>query len=465
MAKITELEESNPEKSSFPNYLWTVISYILCILAKPIVVLRELFSKRVEHRNVEHKQLMVITCKRNQIDNRLENGFSLDFTSRSVASLEDVYKLLGGQFKRAYFGFTESPQTPSDTYINHVIVINLPHSPNSAKYTFDSEYEQIMEKLTRLQDNGDFDEFEKYSSALLVCYGNTRPDIATAVLIEQARCMLYRDRVPRAKFLARKSLKFAESNACSGMYIARAHLVISACYRRKGKLGKAKRSLDTALKNLVNTAYYEDWCRYYDACGSYFNGISDTVTQPGETVLEKAKECFFKQLQAAERESRKNLHNQKFFARLKIARTLLDANTIFGQQRKIPDNDVTTASKYLDDIEREFCDGVARGKHMQFMLIRVKQYYRQQRFSEAVPLLKKCIALATDLGYERDKMLMVDGLKLLTVKAEQERSETSCAEKDKDKFGTSSEGGSHLESFDSASDSIEVFDSELGDSC
>ena len=277
--------------------------------------------------------------------------------------------------------------------------------------------------------------------------------------------MLYRNRLAQAKFLARRSLELATSTTCPAMYIARACLVLSACYRAKGKLGKAKIFLDKAWQNLVITKCYEDWARYYDAYGSYLNGISDKVTQPGEKILDDAKECFFKQLEAAEScESRKMRQKQQFYALLKMARTLLDANTIFGQQREVPDADVTRAGEYLDKIEAEVWEDVPRGAHMQFLAIRVKQYYRQQRFDEAVTLLMESIALASVDGYEQDKALMIDGLKKLKSKAALQKTE-SCKEQLNGTFDSSSDDRSNLESFNSASDSVQIYDSEFNDSC
>ena len=151
---------------------------------------------------------------------------------------------------------------------------------------------------------------------------------------------------------------------------------------------------------------------------------------------------------------------------VKMARTLLDANTSFGQQRQIAADDVAQASVYLDKIESESYEAVGRGLQVQFQVNRVKQYFRQQRFEEAKALLEECIDLASGEGYERDRELMLDGLKRLTLKAEEQKSQISSKESANDTFGsTSQERDSRLESFDSANDSTKIFDSELSDSC
>ena len=467
MATITELENTVPRTLSFLDCFWAVFGYIFWAFSKLLDIIPGILKSKQKGKrmtNTQPEKMILAKCDGNWIDHCHDNGFRhhLENTTYNNRSIKDVLKLLGRQFKQVYSGLYESNQSQPSTRFSYVTVMNLLQSPASETYQSNSEYEQVMEKLTRLQDNGDFHEFDKYSSSLLVYYGSESPDMRTAILIEKSRCMLYRSRFAQAKSLAREARELATSTKYSKMYIARACLVLSACYRGKGKLGKAKAFLDEAWQNLANTKFYEDWCRYYDAYGSYLNGISDTVTNPGETVLESAKECFFKQLQAAEScETRKK---QQFYALLKMARTLLDANTIFGQQREVPADDVIKAGEYLDKIEAELWEDVARGSHMQFLLIRVKQYYRQHRFDEAVTMLKQCISMTTGQGYERDRALMVDGLRMLTAIVEQHKSRISDENEPKKQFDSPSEGGSHAESLDSASDTVHVFDSEF-DSC
>ena len=477
MATITELEQTVPRTFSFLKYVLALFGYIMWIFSKPLEIFRDFFNTnqvyKSDNEDVNDKsgELTLARRNRNWIDNRRhDNGWRHNVKTTShwrMTCVEDVLKLLGQRLKQVYTGLDESPESPSSTTFSHVIIANLFQSPNRTSYEPDPDYESIMSKLTWLQDNGEFDEFDKYSSSLLGDHRNESPDITAAVLIEQSRCMLYRNRLAQAKFLARRSLELATSTACPAMYIARACLVLSACYRAKGKLGKAKIFLDKAWQNLVITKCYEDWARYYDAYGSYLNGISDTVTQPGEKILDDAKECFFKQLEAAEScGSRKMRQKQQFYALLKMARTLLDANTMFGQQREVPDADVTRAGEYLDKIEAEVWEDVSRGAHMQFLLIRVKQYYRQRRFDEAVTLLTEGIGLASVDGYEHLPLtaLMIDGLKTLKSKAALQKTE-SCKEQLNDTFDSSSDDRNNLESFNSSSDSVQIYDSEFNDSC
>lgn len=105
--------------------------------------------------------------------------------------------------------------------IDHVIRVILPQSLCRAMFTPSRKYERIMFDLIRLEDNGDFEAFDECSFAFLAANEGWDPDITTGVLIEQSRCMLYRDRVPLAKCLALKAIKLTSKTAWPGMFIAR----------------------------------------------------------------------------------------------------------------------------------------------------------------------------------------------------------------------------------------------------
>lgn len=354
--------------------------------------------------------------------------------------------------------------------IDHVIRVILPQSLCRAIFTPSRKYERIMFDLIRLEDNGDFEAFDECSFAFLAAYEGWDPDITTGVLIEQSRCMLYRDRVQLAKRLALKAIKLASKTAWPGMFIARACLVISACYRRKNKLGKAKSFLEKAEQNLTNTCYYEAWCEYYNEYGSYLNAFIDAVSNPSSQLLTDAKDCFHKQLQAANRESRRKVKEKnEFYALLKIARTLLDANTLFGQQRQVPAADVQKARLYLELIEKDLCmeTNMPLGTHIQFLLIKTKLYFRERKYHDGLRVLKNCLEMAQTRGYERDRVLIAEGVKTLetlTKIEEKPVSITQTAESER-KNVVSNETSCCSEKESEVSDSIEIFQSELGDSC
>ena len=327
-----------------------------------------------------------------------------------------------------------------------------------------------MGDLIWLEDSGEFDAFDQYSSITLSRYASCDPEITAAVLVEQSRCMFYRNCLARAKSLAREALEVSTRTAFPGMFVARACLVISAIYRRRGKLGKAKTFLEKAEQNLTNTNYFEDWSRFYDAYGSYLNSIIDTVSNPSSELYKNANESFHKQLLAANRDSRERVREKnRLFALLKRARTLLDANTLFGQQREVPARDIHVAAECLDEIENELCDSdcvdsVPRGTRLQFLLVRCKQYYREKRYEDMLPLLEKCTKMAKSNGDERILALILKGVQQVKVlgKIQEEMSTTdpeSEGSGEKDSFQFSSEKES-----DDTTDSIDIFGSELGDS-
>ena len=64
-------------------------------------------------------------------------------------------------------------------------------SPGLVIYKPSKTYETVMAKLIRLEDNGDFDEFDSYSSYVVKHYENTDLDLVAAATVEQAVCFVY----------------------------------------------------------------------------------------------------------------------------------------------------------------------------------------------------------------------------------------------------------------------------------
>lgn len=354
---------------------------------------------------------------------------------------------------------------------DHVLPVFLSQSPCRVTYNPSKNFERIVNNLIWLEDNGDFEAFDRLSSIVLDRYATCNPEITAAVLVEQSRCMFYRNST-RAKSLARKALEVSSQTAFPGMFAARACLVISAIYRRKGKLGKAKLFLENAEQNLTNTNYYEDWSRFYNAYGSYLNSFIDTVSNPSAELYKNAYESFHRQMQAASRDSRAWVREKnRFYALLKMARTMLDANTIFGQQREIPARDIHLAVECLDKIESEFCadnmvSSIPRGTHMQFLLVRCKQYFREKRFQEAGPLLAKCLKIARTSGYERDLALIMKGVRRIKeldyrVGEEIMGTESTDAPVTEGSDENDSAFSGEKECDNSTTDSIDIFGSEL----
>ena len=66
------------------------------------------------------------------------------------------------------------------------------NSPCPVIYKPSKRFDEIVAKLTQMEDNGDFLEFDRYSSHAVEYFANTDPDIVAAVTVQQAWCMLYR---------------------------------------------------------------------------------------------------------------------------------------------------------------------------------------------------------------------------------------------------------------------------------
>ena len=138
-----------------------------------------------------------------------------------------------------------------------------------------------------------------------------------------------------------------------------------------------------------------------------------------------------------------------------------------GRQRQIPVSKIQLASECLDKIENKLWESVPRGKHIQFLVIRCKQYYREMRYQEAFKLLEKCHKMAKARGYERDLALIVDGAEQIKTLMHIEKKLTTTSVDDlknsREEDRKNSSSGKESELRDST-DAIDIFGSELGDS-
>ena len=99
---------------------------------------------------------------------------------------------------------------------------SLFYSPCPVIYKPSKKYDEIVAKLIQMEDNGDFLEFDRYSSHAVEYFANTDPDIVAAVTVEQARCMLYRGKFKHAKRLATRGRELARHTSFPPMSLARA---------------------------------------------------------------------------------------------------------------------------------------------------------------------------------------------------------------------------------------------------
>ena len=285
-------------------------------------------------------------------------------------------------------------------------VLSLPlalfRSPCPVTYKPSSTYNRVMAKLIHLEDNGDFDEFDRYSSAVIKRYESIDPDIVAAVTVEQARCYAYRKNLRAARIHARRGLELARCTRFPTMFQARAFNMMATISRNENKLGSTEENLKLAEQSFKGGWDLEDMAKFHECQGSFLDSLMGRLAQPDEKVKKRALDSFKKMGEVALQDTRPRVRDKnRFYALIKSARILLDSNSSFGRStRSVSEQSIAVARQHLEIIKRELWKSIPRGSQIQFRLVESDLYLRQGKFEEERDLLLQCLDEARSYGFK-----------------------------------------------------------------
>ena len=278
--------------------------------------------------------------------------------------------------------------------------------PAKVIYIPSKTLENIKATLVFLQDNGDFEELDRYSEGIVKKYREKKDfDIVAAVTLERAQCALYQNDLRGAWRFALKAHKFADRTEFPPLFHAQAFFIMSTCYRYKNKLGRTKTYLDLAKQSLESGHSFEELSHYHELHGSYLDKFLGTFGQPNEQVKELALTNFQKMSEIGSQDSNKRVGDKRrFYALIKSARIYLDSNSIFGRkERTVTKNSIHLATECVKVIKRDLLGSVPNGSKIQFQMVESDLYYRQGRHEDALELLHKSFDEAKLFGFETEK--------------------------------------------------------------
>ena len=275
-------------------------------------------------------------------------------------------------------------------------------SPCPVIYKPSKRFDEIVAKLTQMEDNGDFVEFDRYSSNAVDYFANKNPDIVAAITVEQARCMHYRGKFKHAKCLAKRGCELARHTSFPPMFLARALTVMSVRCRRQNKFGSSNRYLEQAEQHLKSVYSYEELALFYERYGTYLAWFLGNLPHPDENVKEMALASFKKMAEVAQQDTLPRVRDKnKFYALILSARVLLDSNSSLGRrERTVSEDSIAVARQHLETIKREVWNSVPRGSQIEFRLAESDLYFREGKFEEGRGLLLQCLDEVRRLGYE-----------------------------------------------------------------
>ena len=292
-------------------------------------------------------------------------------------------------------------------------ILSLPFAlfrqPSPVIYKPSRTYNRIMAKLIQLEDNGDFHEFDRYSSAVIKEYEDVDPDIVAAVTIEQARCYTYRGNLRAAKIHARRGLELALRTHFPTKFQARTFTVMATISRNQNKLGSTEKNLRLAEQSFKSGWDLEDMARFHECHGSFLDSLMGSLAQPDESVKERALDSFKKMSEVALQDTRSRVRDKnRFYALIRSARILLDSNSSFGRRARVVSTDsIALASRHLEVIKNELWNSIPRGSQIQFGLVKSDLYFRQGKFEEERGLLQQCLDESRSYGFKTDAILQV----------------------------------------------------------
>jgi tetratricopeptide (TPR) repeat protein len=283
--------------------------------------------------------------------------------------------------------------------------LTLFRKPAKVIYKPCKAYDDIRAHLIHLEDNGDFEQFDSYSSEVMEKYREKEDfDIVAGVTLERAQCALYRNDLDTARRLAREAHELAGRTQFPPVFHAQAFLIMSSVSRYRRKLGETKKYLDLAEQSFESGYSIEEFSHFHEVYGSYLDIFLGISPKPDEQVKELALTSFKKMGEIGSQHSKARVNDKKrFYAMIKSARILLDSNSTFGRkQRTVTKHSVHLAAQCLGVIKRDLLGSVPRGTKIQFQLVESDLYFRQGKFEAAVELLKKSLVEAKEFGFKTE---------------------------------------------------------------
>ena len=279
-------------------------------------------------------------------------------------------------------------------------------APRKVFYSPTRDYEKVKANLIHMQDNGDFEKFDKYSNCILEKYRTSKDfDILAAVTNEKAQCAIYRNDLRAARLYANKGHELAERTRCPPVFHAQAFLVMSNISRYQSKLGLTKNNLDKARQCFAFGYSTEDLAHHYELYGSYLDKFLGIFPKESEKAKKLAVNNFNKMNEIGSQDSEPRVsYKKRVYAMIRIARIWLDSNSQFGREkREVTDNDIRQATECVEVIKRErLLENMPRGTKIQFQMVLGDLCYRKKEFEDAISWLKKCLDQAKQFGYETE---------------------------------------------------------------
>lgn len=341
--------------------------------------------------------------------NLLDNGTAqIGDNSKLFINEGKERKTAGQQGRRTQRKSRRKPRKPTNKPKPNKIINTHPVSEEAVKL-YNQFAETALAVLHPLRDAGKWDLFIDKLNEFRCQHGS---DVLWDILLtlEQAQQMcyhLFEDNGQQAAQMVSDILNHEiprrlrnRDPSIKQLLEGRAYCCLASIYRHQNDnlLGKAERCLDEALARLKDTEFLYDQALVYYEKASMMLDFDKSNAKLIRECLDKCTELC----QEINKHKKWDFVKKGRYAIYKKVMWLLNSNTKGGRKRKISDENLQEAKRYLDELESKHGvqNDVPASERLQRLLANSDQAFRTGLFHEAKEVIEKAISLATCHGFD-----------------------------------------------------------------
>ena len=270
----------------------------------------------------------------------------------------------------------------------------------------------ILNRLHRLRDNGNFEDFISIADSMLM---NSKDDLELEVLIllEKSVIVSYQNDLEKAEAMvleALSKLKNSEGKVEMRDYLlTMAHMYLNGIYRRQYKHGKAASTIAVAEQVLPNsqneTARLVKALILYEKASNltiYINSVPLHLSVR-KKLVEQSKHYMRQCIDLSIELDGGNVYMKKHhFGLLKLASLDLNCGTRAAREQTTSDKCVADAQTCLRVVQEKCEDEMSEGLKIQFLRAKSDLNYRLGEFKAAQSEASQALSLAETLGFNSE---------------------------------------------------------------
>ena len=261
----------------------------------------------------------------------------------------------------------------------------------------------VMKELQSRRDNAKWDDFDNFSSELLLKFSDT--DTQITIKLEQSVAACYRNDLEGSLKLIDESFKLMPQATNVHILSGRAFGYRAGVRRRQRSLGNAENDVQLAEQN--NRACHTNLDTsfiVYERASVLLDFIGRTPQRSPKQVheaLRNLEKCIDVCLDVEMQDS--DVYVKKHhFALIKIAMLLLDCRTEAARDRVLSDESIAKGQECLNTLKTKYWSEIPEGVKIQFNLASSDLEYRRGNYAEAERFASLAKDRAVELGFNTE---------------------------------------------------------------